>query len=241
MSIHSLSWFRFTIRLRAGIRSVLKGIRSVLKDKATGSSTVTVRVPHHHVRSRAFPVRSRASGCASSSPVSSKSEIRVFSAILSRWVDLESAETPRCMHQRSSTWAGGRLAWAAMAPTTGSQRAAEREGIEVHLVDRRRHDRGRRHSVQLSGTESRDADRAGVSELTGAFRPHVDLMPGDDAGFLVGAGGLEVVVPLQELVAVGHISGLPADSCVVGTLLIERCRCNTLASQTRRAHRSERT
>jgi hypothetical protein len=58
-------------------------------------------------------------------------------------------------------------------------------------------------------------------------------MRGDDAGFLVGAGGLEVLVPLQELVAAGHVSGLPAGGCVVGTLLVLCCICNTSVIQTR--------
>ena len=166
------------------------------RDRGTGWAGP--RPSHHHLCSRAFPVppvRSRASSCASSSPVSSKSKIRPFSAILSRWVDLDSTGTPRCTHQRSSTWAGVRPTRAAIAPTAGSdrrrpgaqravglkdhavtlagiqQRPAERGGIEVHLVDRWHHGGDRRHAVQLSLAEIRDADRAGVSEFTGPLHP----------------------------------------------------------------------
>jgi hypothetical protein len=58
-------------------------------DRDRGAGWAGFRASHHHLRSRAFPVppvRSRASSCESSSPVSSKSKIRPFSAILSRWV-----------------------------------------------------------------------------------------------------------------------------------------------------------
>jgi hypothetical protein len=58
-------------------------------DRDRGAGWAGFPASYHHLCSRAFPVppvRSRASSCESSSPVSSKSKIRPFSAILSRWV-----------------------------------------------------------------------------------------------------------------------------------------------------------